>query len=380
MQRNRAIIWGIFLATLVVSLLALFVPVPASWESSTANFNQRLVINIIMAFLHIGGAILFITNLDVYTSRLRRAYIIMASGTIVVGAGTLQILLLILFDVWQTPYGRSGITMVPFLLSGVLLYLGIRSFAKIIGAKHTLARAWIVFPASLSLAILAALLPYMPGPIPEVTSRLLMGVDVWSGSLIFFTALLVQAIKRSAGSHYGHAMTWLGRALFVSSSVLVYQGLYGYINTGEVWYFDLISNILIILSGCTWIRAGYAFALTKYYSQDIPLRRFLVTASVQKPVDQSETIIDMVTSTASLASNSADIDPLLDSVRTITSQLKPGQDPSARDSQSLISTYLKLEQYLLSREPIRVYTKQELRARLNPSLQKMIIAEETKRN
>lgn len=380
MQRNKVIIWTIFLATLVVSLLALTLPVPASWDPNAANFNQRLIINIIMAFLHVGGAILFMTNLDVYTARLRRAYIIMAAGTIVVGAGTLQILSLIILDLWQTAYGRSGLTMVPFLLSGVLLYLGVRSFAKVIGTKHILAHAWLVFPASLSLAIIAALLPYIPGTIPETTAHLLMGVDVWSGSLILFTALLVREIKKSAGSHYDHAMTWLGRALFVSSSVLIYQGLYGYLNAGEVWYLDLISNALIILSGWTWIRAGYAFALTKYYSQDVPLLRFLFTSSEQNTVNRSETTIDMVTSTAGLASNSADIDPLLDSVRTITSKLKPGQRPSETDNQSLIGTYLKLEQYLLSREPIRVYTKQELRSRLAPTLQKMIITEETKRN
>lgn len=379
MQRNKIIIWATFILTLVVCLVGLTLPVPASWESLSTSFHQQLVFNVIMAFFHTGGAILFLTNLDVYKSQLRRAYTIMALGTLVTGLGTLQITLIIILDAWQTAYARSGITMVPFILTGILLYFGVRAFARTVGTKHILTHGWVVLPTSIGLAIAAAtLLPHIAGRIPEATLRALVGIDTWSGSLLLLTGMLVWVVRKHAGAHYTSAMTWLGRALFIASTVLIYQGFYSYINSDNIWYMDIISNGLVVLSGWFWVRAGYAFALTKYYNEDIPLRYFLFTSATQKSTNRAKTAVDMVTSTASLVSNSADIDPLLDDVRAITSKLKPGDKLSETDTRSLVATYLKLEQYLITRERIRAYKKQELRAQLDPTLQKLVIAQETK--
>lgn len=377
MQRNKAIIWATFILTLLAAIFALMLPVPASWPSAQTNFHQQLVVNIIMAFFHTGGAILFIANLDVYKARLRRAYITMAAGTITTGAGTLQISLLTILDGWQTPYAQSGITMLPFVLSGVLLYLGVRSFARAVEIKHVFTHAWVVLPAALAIAIAGGLLPYIPGPMPAATFHFLVGITLWSSTLMVFTGLLVIAVRKHAGALYSKAMTWLARALFFAGFILFYQGFYTFINIGNTWYLDLTSNLITIISGWLWIRAGYTFALTKYYSEDLPLYRFLLAQTDRKTANRPKTIIDTVTYAAGLASNSQDIDPLLDKLRAITAKLTPGEQPSDAETKSLVDVYLKLEQYLLTREAIRNYTRKEIRSQLDPSLQKQIIMYES---
>jgi hypothetical protein len=83
---------------------------------------------------------------------------------------------------------------------------------------------------------------------------------------------------------------------------------------------------------------------------------------------EAKTVLDMVTSTAALASNSSEIDPILDKVRAITSRAVPGQALSTADEDVLLGVYLQLEDYLTTKEPIRSFTKDELRSKLAPDL------------
>ncbi|HSD56309.1 MAG TPA: hypothetical protein VLA92_04100, partial [Candidatus Saccharimonadales bacterium] len=99
----------------------------------------------------------------------------------------------------------------------------------------------------------------------------------------------------------------------------------------------------------------------------------------QSSLTGSKTVLDMVTSTAALASNTLEIDPMLDSVRSITSRNVPGQALSASDEDTLLGVYLRLEAYLTTKEPIRTFTKEELRARLAPELLQRLSLYEAKK-
>ena len=92
----------------------------------------------------------------------------------------------------------------------------------------------------------------------------------------------------------------------------------------------------------------------------------------QTSLSDAKTVLDMVTNTAGLASNSHDIDPILDDVRSVTSRLSPGEPPSAADNQQLIGVYLRLEEYLITSEPLRPFTKDELRKRLSDDLRRQV--------
>jgi|GEM_PF-1140342 len=92
-----------------------------------------------------------------------------------------------------------------------------------------------------------------------------------------------------------------------------------------------------------------------------------------------ETPLDMVAHAASLASNPRDIDPLLDRVRTITSGVSASMKDMPEDQQ-LVDVYLRIERYLTTDEPIRIFHKEELRRPLSPSLVRLITVHEKKFN
>jgi hypothetical protein len=85
-------------------------------------------------------------------------------------------------------------------------------------------------------------------------------------------------------------------------------------------------------------------------------------------VQEIKTILDLVTYTAGLASNPTDIDPLLDDVRKITALHSLDEELSSNDERTLVNVYLSLEDYLATRDPIRTYTKSELRSRLSSDI------------
>lgn len=93
-----------------------------------------------------------------------------------------------------------------------------------------------------------------------------------------------------------------------------------------------------------------------------------------------ETPLDLATYAGSLASNPADIDPILDRVRKITTIHSVGSDLSPEDESALLEVYLDLEKYLMTNDPIRTFTKEELRGRLSPNLSMKLTNHETKGN
>lgn len=380
MQRNRILIWGTILLTVVLSLLALLVPTPAGIPAGI-DFHHLLIVNIVMACTHISGALLLLTNLDVYKAKLRRAYIVMSIGVLIIGASTLQILIISLFNGWTNTSLAgilSSLTILLYLLSGIVLYIAVRSFARLVGVKHPLTRAWVVLPGAIVVAALVSLAPHPPLPpgTPEAAFDAFVGIFFWSGSLMLFAGWLALNVRRHAGAHYSHAMTWLARALIVSALLLLYGGVRtAMLNTADNLVLSVFSYILAMASGLMWMRAGYAFALTKYYNEDVPLLGQLFGKSAAGSTEP-RTVIDMVIYAAGLVSNSQEIDPLLDDVRAVTAKLKPGASPSPSDTKQLVGVYLKLEQYLMNKEAIRTFTQHELRQHLTPELQKLVHASE----
>lgn len=87
---------------------------------------------------------------------------------------------------------------------------------------------------------------------------------------------------------------------------------------------------------------------------------------------QVGTILELTNYAASLASNLESIDPFLDEVRRITASVKPGESPTASDNEALISVYLHIEEYLITKEPVRSFSKEGLRAHIAPDLRHQI--------
>lgn len=98
------------------------------------------------------------------------------------------------------------------------------------------------------------------------------------------------------------------------------------------------------------------------------LKSFFGTGKTQS--SGNATAIDAVIFLTSLASRPQEIDPMLDKMRTVTAMQKPGIVLSEKDQLILATIYTNLEQYLIKKEPVRAFTKEELikkvRARVKP--------------
>jgi hypothetical protein len=86
--------------------------------------------------------------------------------------------------------------------------------------------------------------------------------------------------------------------------------------------------------------------------------------------------LDMVTRAASLASNVTHIDPILDEVRMVTAKLEPGETISNDDNAKLIHAYLQIEEYLITKESLRTFTKEDLRGKYTDDLRQRLTAYE----
>lgn len=86
------------------------------------------------------------------------------------------------------------------------------------------------------------------------------------------------------------------------------------------------------------------------------------------PNKPATNVFDIVTHAATLASNPRDIDPILDNMRTITASLKPNVQLTPAEQRELFNIYLSIEKYLIDSDPIRVFSKDELRKKMSPEL------------
>lgn len=379
MNQGKNVIGLTFLSALLLAMFVLTLPVPSTWQQPASLFYVQMAGYAMIACLHVGAAILFTMSLGVYKEALRRAYITIATGIILTAAGTLQVPIIGALDAWQSGWVQRGGLVLPFFLSTLLLYLAVQYIARIVKMNHIFTRVWLVLSAAISLSGLSFLLPHVHTSVDELTFDILLGTISWSAFLLLAAWLVVVSLKHHAGSHYTQAMSWLSWALLNSFLIFAVQLVYTLIGTDATGLLAQLSTVLAIASGFLWLRAGYAFSLTKEYDRDIPLLRSLFGKPQSTLPNRPKTVVDMITYAAGLASNTDEIDPLLDKLRTVTSKLKPGETPSATDTDSLIEIYLKIEQFLTTKEAIRTYNQKELRGFLPTDLQDMITSHKTQR-
>jgi hypothetical protein len=84
-----------------------------------------------------------------------------------------------------------------------------------------------------------------------------------------------------------------------------------------------------------------------------------------------DNLVDAIIYLAGLVSNPSAIDPLLDDLRRITTRIKDG-NLSASEQKQLTTTYLNIEEYLINKEPLRSFNKEELRNKFTGKLIKQI--------
>ncbi|MDB5178803.1 MAG: hypothetical protein JWN01_746 [Patescibacteria group bacterium] len=99
-------------------------------------------------------------------------------------------------------------------------------------------------------------------------------------------------------------------------------------------------------------------------------------AGKEEPAAEITSALDLVIYAAGLASSSQAIDTTLQKVRLITAQVQPGGPMPAAVEAPLLQAYLDIEQYLIYNEPLRSFTKEDLRRRLSETLRSALAKHE----
>lgn len=264
MKQENVIAIGAIFASTLVGLMGLFVSTPPESHVSWLLFHAPLVLTLVYGCLHIGSAILFLRSLDAYKSELRRVYIAISIGIAVLAIGTLQVAIIAAFNWWNTPWAMDGYIVVPFLVAGMIVYIGARGLGKLISIKSLLVRSSAVLP---SVFITSLLVVFIPHPTPTTTLVAYNASNIittWTMLMFLAAGLTFVAIARHIGEHYKSTMRWLSWGFLTSTIVLA--SVVGHtlvVPNATNDFFTIVTDLIGVIAGLIYLRAAYEFAKTK---------------------------------------------------------------------------------------------------------------------
>jgi hypothetical protein len=266
MKINKIIAASAITAGLIGATIAyLIVQPPASWDHTVGEFYFSLMTNTFAFYVHIGAAILFILSLTVYKQMMRTAFSGIVIGIVLIALGMFQLPVLDSLDAWNSFYTSSGIVALPFLIGGLAAYLGASTFGRLVGERGLLTNKLFALPASLLLAATSIFLPHVQTTVDELSYDISNIVVALTFILLAAAAIIIFRTSRKIGTHYTAALRWTGISLLLGSAAMFVAFVDVLISTATRDPLTVFLNVLTIVAGFTWLRAGYIFIKTKEY-------------------------------------------------------------------------------------------------------------------
>lgn len=256
----------VIVATIVLVAVAIvgisYATPPGHWEGTVQSFRTPLIMSTITAITHLAAAVLFLMGVGAYDTRLKVAYIAIALGITGTALGTVQLPLLDILDLMRSWWITTGAVALPFLLSGVGVYIGARRYARLVETKTILSKASIVLPGIVVLIAGSFFIPHAPTENAEVTFDASNAIILWTGLFFLAAALIMFRVSQNIGGHYKKATLWLGAGLSASTCVIAVT-LTSLLLTGNSLYGDGIIDVTTVAAGAVYMIAGYAFYQTR---------------------------------------------------------------------------------------------------------------------
>jgi len=264
MKQENVISIGTVGLSALVGLMALLLSTPNSSHDGWFFFHIPLALTLTYSCLHIGAAVLFLSTLDTYKAKLRRAFLAICAGMVILALGTLQVALIAAFNWWKTPWALDGPIVVPFLVAGVVAYSGTRALGTLIGLTSLLTRARFIIPVVFLLSFLIILVPHPLANTPVVAFDISNVIISWT-TLMFLTASFVLVlVKRHIGEHYKIAMGWLAAGFLTATLVLIIaMGHTLAMPNATQDGVSVVTDFVGVIAGLFYVRAGYAFMKTR---------------------------------------------------------------------------------------------------------------------
>lgn len=361
-------LWPFLLASLLVSLATFLIPTPSGADRLIFHISTALpVFNVGVL---ISGVVLFATSLKSFKLRLRRAYVVLFVGFILFTLGALQFPIITIFNLFDTPYATQGFTDIIYIVGTFLAFLGLWLYARLVEIKNIWTSLPAIFGVVAVVIIGAVVLPHVPVDIPEKGFKFLLAFNAWEGFFLGASAVMALLIKRRTNTIYTRAMAWMVIAFsFCSLGVVLIMLAFRTMGL-HTWYLGL--NIYLLpftAAAVAWFKSAEAFR-NMAAGAAIPL------VNVQgehdffgnpKGVVSGRSVIcaDVITFLVSLCSDTSKIDQQLDDMRFITARKGPDEPLTTEEQEKLARVYLSVERYLVEKDPVRNFSRQQLRDLVN---------------
>jgi hypothetical protein len=362
MQAKQLVAAGLPVLALFSALLAPLLSNAVRPDAPAAEVRV-LAFSIASSIMYAGCAILFLLGLKNFTAKLKLAYGVFSTALLLFAFAELQVPIGTLMgkatNIWLT----GGGVLVPVLLAVGGMYAGVKLFANLYKVKGPWSKPWLVALATIVAGILGYLLPV--GSASDAVQAAKGSNAILAMFLVLFSAsaILLWQVKKNATETYAKAMLWFFVAMLSFVAVtLTTMGAIIIFGTDHVIMKNGASILTESLFALFLLKAAYEFNV-------LGATATAGSAHTGSKPAGGVRIIDIIMATAQKASNAAAIDPLLDNVRIVTSR-RGGQHQSLspEDQSLLVQTYQELERYLAKEEPVRRYSKDELRQLLRKEL------------
>lgn len=301
-------------------------------------------------------------------SNSKRAYRTIAAGILLLALAQIIQVVLILVSVVAPDVPVSGVlagvsTLLLITLSAVCLYAGVRRLARSLGIKTLWSSRLFMCAVSFGIACLTPLLPYAGHQTPQPPIVVVFCIMAFTGGMLIAATVLAVTVANTISTFYKDAMLGLATGLGVTA-VGIYQEVIAK-------YTDILSSpyvtqsydtLVFLLAALILMKAGHAFKVATF-----------------RRLPDNATYIEAVMYAAGMVSKVNEIDPALDRLREVTSNLHANTVLADDQKESLIQVYLDIEKYLETQEPIRHIPRSSLRQRMTTEFQTALAQFESKR-
>jgi hypothetical protein len=351
MKKLRIILALIIVGTLTISLLSRLLPAPADAEISEFYSEAATSVVLIDALLAMGSAILFLIALKSFKPDLKPAYRLMALSTLGVGLGMLLFPYIEYYGLWENLAWNMS-SYLQYLIGAPLMYFGVRMFYRKVGKG-----GWESWTGTLlaGIGLLLLVHAFMPHDIESYWPFSQLQFNLFKLATLIpivaygLAAFLALRLRLRTGAEYKMAFTWLsvGLSFYVLANVgIMLIEVIGY----ENWYYSSRAyTVPNILGDIGVLLAGYCFAA-------------IGRPRVALPSGENATSMDIVLRAAAMVSDQSKIEPFLEDLRLVTAHVEPNTKLTAEQQKRLRDVYLKIEDFLVNRDPLRSFKQEEVRA------------------
>ncbi len=363
--RTMKKVYAVALATIALSLIAGLVSLYGLKLPFVTRLNTGETL--LMLLFHLGICALFLMGIRSFKTEFKHAYLYICAGVLLLALAVFQYTVLGSVNALGSFWVTSGMVELPFVLSIVFMVIGFNKFAQLMGVTGLRRYLGITLGVMVVLCALSTLIPSTRPDIDHYTLFVTSILYVSQTVLLISIVPLAYRIRQKAGVLYIPLFAWMFAGFITYSVQMIVQTVALYLMPDTHWYVVYGgTTVFFVIAGACFMKAALELNRISYSE---PLNENTRVSFFGRPLTAGDAVgkrssVDAIVYLAQLASNRTAADPILDGLRTVTSNIMDNQELTVSQQAQLVTVYQRMEAYLLTEERIATYTADSLRKRV----------------